>query len=54
MKCKMQDNLEFCQWLKKFWDANWGGDEYDAIGRRGGQASDMSVNACLSDARPQC
>lgn len=41
MKCKMQDNLEFCQWLKKFWDANWGGEEYDAAGRRGGQAGDM-------------
>lgn len=37
MKCKMQDNLEFLQWLKKFWDANWDGTEYDAAGRAGGQ-----------------
>ena len=22
IKCKMQDNLEFMQWLKKFWDQN--------------------------------
>jgi RP/EB family microtubule-associated protein len=29
----MQDNLEFLQWLKKFWDANWDGTEYDAAGR---------------------
>lgn len=35
MRCKMQDNLEFTQWLKKFWDANWPGEEYDAVARRG-------------------
>ena len=29
----MQDNLEFLQWMKKFWDANTRGDEYDAAGR---------------------
>jgi hypothetical protein len=29
----MQDNLEFAQWLKKFWDANAHGDGYDAQGR---------------------
>jgi len=29
----MQDNLEFAQWLKKFWDANAPGGEYDAQGR---------------------
>jgi len=32
-RCKMQDNLEFLQWLKKFWDQNWDGTEYDAAGR---------------------
>ncbi|KAF9446378.1 hypothetical protein P691DRAFT_673769 [Macrolepiota fuliginosa MF-IS2] len=35
-KCKMQDNLEFLQWMKKFWDANYGGQGYDAVGRRKG------------------
>ncbi|KAF9996214.1 hypothetical protein BGZ80_002617 [Entomortierella chlamydospora] len=35
MKCKMQDNLEFLQWVKKFWDRNFPGDVYDALGRRG-------------------
>ncbi|KAJ7656156.1 microtubule binding protein [Mycena polygramma] len=39
MKCKMQDNLEFLQWLRKFWDANYAGGEYDAIGRRKGDAA---------------
>ncbi|KAF9281635.1 hypothetical protein BGZ68_006517 [Mortierella alpina] len=34
MKCKMQDNLEFLQWLKKFWDLNFPGVHYDAPARR--------------------
>ena len=32
-----QDNFEFLQWFKKFFDANFGGQEYDAIGVRGGE-----------------
>ena len=34
VRCKMQDNLEFLQWLKKFWDTNYAGDGYDADARR--------------------
>ncbi|MCJ1305547.1 hypothetical protein MMC08_008361 [Hypocenomyce scalaris] len=33
-KCKMQDNLEFLQWTKRFWDQYYPGGDYDAIGRR--------------------
>lgn len=33
----MQDNLEFLQWMKKFWDQNYPGTEYDPEGRRQGQ-----------------
>ncbi|CAK9783876.1 hypothetical protein CC85DRAFT_288875 [Cutaneotrichosporon oleaginosum] len=33
VKCKMQDNLEFLQWMKKFWDANSTGAAYDTAGR---------------------
>lgn len=29
----MQDNLEFLQWMKKFWDANSRGDAYNAVER---------------------
>ncbi|RDA88783.1 hypothetical protein CP533_2365 [Ophiocordyceps camponoti-saundersi (nom. inval.)] len=36
VKCKMQDNLEFLQWTKKFWDVNFPDHEYDAVARRKG------------------
>jgi len=35
-KQKFQDNFEFLQWFKKFFDANYSGDEYDAFEARGG------------------
>ncbi|KAG4306090.1 hypothetical protein PORY_000078 [Pneumocystis oryctolagi] len=34
VKCKFQDNLEFLQWVKKFWDQHYNGAEYNALGRR--------------------
>jgi RP/EB family microtubule-associated protein len=34
----MQDNLEFLQWTKKFWDQYYPGGDYDAVGRRKGGA----------------
>ncbi|BGP52769.1 microtubule integrity protein mal3 [Rhodotorula sphaerocarpa] len=36
VRCKMQDNLEFMQWLKRFWDMNFPGGDYDPVARRGG------------------
>ena len=36
IKLRFQDNLEFLQWIKKFWDSNFPGGRYDAIGRRKG------------------
>jgi len=36
IKAKFQDNFEFCQWFKKFFDANYGGQEYNAVEARGG------------------
>ncbi|KAG6836148.1 hypothetical protein H0H93_010917 [Arthromyces matolae] len=41
VKCKMQDNLEFLQWMKRFWDTNYGGQGYDAVGRREGSVVDV-------------
>ncbi|KAG0282896.1 hypothetical protein BGZ96_012728 [Linnemannia gamsii] len=43
MKCKMQDNLEFLQWIKKFWERNFPGDHYDAAARRGAANEPMAA-----------
>lgn len=34
----MQDNLEFLQWTKRFWDQYYPGGDYDAVARRKGAA----------------
>lgn len=39
VKCKMQDNLEFLQWSKRYWDQYYPGGDYDAVGRRKGAAA---------------
>jgi len=39
IKGKFQDNLEFLQWMKKYFDMHYGGDPYDAVGRRGGKSA---------------
>ena len=36
VKGRFQDNFEFIQWFKKFFDANYGGQEYDPNVARGG------------------
>ena len=41
-KCKMQDNLEFLQWTKRFWDQYYPGGEYDALARRKGSGAPAS------------
>merc|ERR1719234_2198575 len=37
VKGKFQDNFEFLQWFKKFFDANYGGQDYDPLAMRGGE-----------------
>ncbi|CAG8662456.1 2880_t:CDS:2 [Racocetra fulgida] len=34
VKCKFQDNLEFLQWMKRYWDTYYPGGPYDAVARR--------------------
>ncbi|XP_065075869.1 microtubule-associated protein RP/EB family member 1-like isoform X1 [Ochlerotatus camptorhynchus] len=34
IKGRFQDNFEFLQWFKKFFDANYDGKEYDPVGAR--------------------
>eukprot|EP01117_Protostelium_nocturnum_P017165 TRINITY_DN6940_c0_g1_i2.p1 TRINITY_DN6940_c0_g1~~TRINITY_DN6940_c0_g1_i2.p1 ORF type:complete len:205 (-),score=82.39 TRINITY_DN6940_c0_g1_i2:64-678(-) len=46
VKAKYQDNLEFLQWIKRYYDLNNGGAEYDAIERRkGSYAADKKTLA---------
>ncbi|KAK4050407.1 microtubule integrity protein mal3 [Microbotryomycetes sp. JL201] len=52
MNCKMQDNLEFLQWLKKFWDMNFPGGEYDALARRGGTGAGSARSGSSAGVRP--
>lgn len=49
VKGRFQDNFEFGQWFKKFFDANYDGHEYDAEGRRGGKKVMAHTN--VSNAR---
>lgn len=43
MKCKMQDNLEFLQWSKRYWDQYYPGGDYDAVARRKGSGAPPST-----------
>merc|ERR1719264_2358617 len=54
VKGRFQDNFEFIQWFKKFFDANYGGQEYDALGMRGGEqvGSANKPGARVGAARP--
>lgn len=38
IKGKYQDNLEFTQWMKRYFDIHYNGQEYDAVARRKGVA----------------
>ncbi|KAM9845137.1 microtubule-associated protein RP/EB family member 2 isoform 2-T2 [Aulostomus maculatus] len=37
VKGRFQDNLDFIQWFKKFFDANYDGKDYDPVAARQGQ-----------------
>lgn len=34
IKAKYQDNLEFMQWMKRYFEMQYNGEEYDAVARR--------------------
>ncbi|KAM4695484.1 microtubule-associated protein RP/EB family member 3 isoform 1-T2 [Discoglossus pictus] len=44
VKGKFQDNFEFIQWFKKFFDANYDGKDYDPLLSRQGQDVSPSPN----------
>ena len=52
MKGRFQDNFEFVQWFKKFFDANFDGREYDPVGTRGGEALGSATGAKKPMSRP--
>lgn len=37
VKARFQDNLDFIQWFKRFFDANYDGKDYDPLQARQGQ-----------------
>jgi microtubule-associated protein, RP/EB family len=45
IKGRFQDNFEFLQWFKKFFDANYDGRDYDAQGAREGLPMGMGATA---------
>lgn len=47
----LRDNLEFLQWIKKFWDQNYAGGEYDAVGRRKGAPGDPPATIAPASTR---
>ncbi|XP_054912969.1 microtubule-associated protein RP/EB family member 1-like isoform X1 [Poeciliopsis prolifica] len=49
VKGKFQDNFEFVQWFKKFFDANYDGKEYDPVAMRQGQET-LSMNSPTTSA----
>lgn len=64
VKAKYQDNLEFCQWLKAYFEKNYNGEPYDALGRRKNQelfyilgggkvAAPVKKSAGMQEAQPK-
>uniref|UniRef100_A0A671MW66 Microtubule-associated protein RP/EB family member 1 n=1 Tax=Sinocyclocheilus anshuiensis TaxID=1608454 RepID=A0A671MW66_9TELE len=50
VKGKFQDNFEFVQWFKKFFDANYDGKEYDPMAARQGQEMPTSQSPAAATA----
>ncbi|KAG8170414.1 hypothetical protein JTE90_012664, partial [Oedothorax gibbosus] len=64
IKGRFQDNFEFLQWFKKFFDANYGGQDLrppggqerhdDGCGREGRRRRHDQQVRVLQQARPKC
>ncbi|KAM3872037.1 microtubule-associated protein RP/EB family member 1-like [Diretmus argenteus] len=48
VKGKFQDNFEYVQWFKKFFDANYDGKDYDPVEARQGQDAMPMPNSAVS------
>lgn len=49
VKGKYMENLEFCQWIKKYFDLHYNGADYDAEGRRNGAEIDIVADVKIND-----
>merc|ERR1739844_9376 len=47
VKGRFQDNFEFLQWFKRFFDANYQGQDYDPIAARGGVELNGGAGGCV-------
>ncbi|KAJ0036198.1 hypothetical protein NQD34_004875 [Periophthalmus magnuspinnatus] len=52
VKGKFQDNFEFVQWFKKFFDANYDGGHYDPVAVRQGQDPVSSTTPAVAQSKP--
>jgi len=57
VKCRLLDNTEMCQWIKKYFEIHYSGTEYDPVARRGGQellyiAGGAKVSGGPGDGKP--
>jgi RP/EB family microtubule-associated protein len=56
IKGKYQDNLEFLQWIKRYFDLHFAGDKYDAVERRreckAAYEGDSKPSIGVQEARP--
>ena len=50
-KGKFQDNFEFVQWFKKFFDANYDQRDYDPVAARHGQETSAFTSASNAPAK---
>ena len=48
MRAKFQDNFEFLQWFKKFFDANYDGHEYDPAAARNNEVHLNLIFLCFA------
>ena len=54
VKGRFQDNFEFLQWFKKFFDANYDGHEYDPVAARDGQSVATGKNVGVAVKKTFC
>ena len=52
-KGRFQDNFEFVQWFKKFFDANYDLHDYNAVAARGGEILGSIPAALPASAMPK-